>query len=189
MIEGHLEECILYTTVFANVCIFISRVSSGACQGRDNTNIWLSQSCNPEADCHSFPHDAALMMFLPTMCLHFIWRGVRFTSVLIGYMVGISALIYAIIAVDKGYIQIYTLLYSLVFPAISYEMERFMRMSFINHMMLAEVYSDNMSRIEGEQMRAIVGNMVSKYDEVDHTIGLCIDVVNNYDIMSIRHMT
>jgi len=81
------------------------------------------------------------------------------------------------------------LLYSLVFPAISYEMERFMRMSFINHMIFAEVYSDNVSRIEGEQMRAIVGNMVSKNDEVDHTIGLCIDVVNNYDIMSIRHMT
>ena len=49
---------------------------------------------------------------------------------------------------------------SFVFPVISYEMERFMCMSFINHMMLAEVFSDNMSRIEGEQMRAIVENMV-----------------------------
>ena len=35
-----------------------------------------------------------------------------------------------------------------------------MRMSFINHMMLAEVFSDNMNRMEGEQMRSIVGNMV-----------------------------
>jgi hypothetical protein len=75
-------------------------------------------------------------------------------------MIGIVVLIYDIIAVDKGYIQIYTLLYSFVFPMISYEMERFMRMSFINHMMLAEVFSDNMSKIESEQMRAIVGNMV-----------------------------
>jgi hypothetical protein len=80
--------------------------------------------------------------------------------VLIGYMIGIVVLIYAIIAVDKGYIQIYTLLYSFIFPAISYEMERFMRTSFINHTMLAEVFSDNMSKIESEQMRAIVGNMV-----------------------------
>jgi len=160
VIEGHLEDCILYTTVFANGCIFISRVSSGACPSRDNSNIWLSQSCNPVVECHSFPHDAALMLFLPTVCLHFVWRGVRFASVLFGYMIGIVALIYAIIAVDKGYIQIYTLLYSFVFPAISYEMERFMRMSFINHMMLAEVFSDNMCKIEGEQMRAIVGNMV-----------------------------
>jgi len=159
-IEGRLEDCILYATVFANACIFVSRVSSGACPSQDNSNIWLSQSCNPVVECHSFPHDAALILFLPTVCLHFIWRGVRFTSVLIGYMIGIAALIYAIIAVDKGYIQIYTLLYSFVFPAISYEMERFMRMSFINHMMLAEVFSDNMSKIEGEQMRAIVGNMV-----------------------------
>ena len=159
-VDGHLEECILYTAVFANACVFISRVSSGACEGRDNSSIWLSQSCNPEVECHSFPHDVTLMLFLPTMCLHFIWRGVRFTSVLIGYMIGIVVLIYGIIAVDKGYTQIHTLLYSFVFPAISYEMERFMRMSFINHMMLAEVFSDNMSRIEGEQMRAIVGNMV-----------------------------
>ena len=75
-------------------------------------------------------------------------------------MIGIAAVIYAIITVDKGYIQMYTLLYAFVFPAISYEMERFMRMSFINHMMLAEVFSDNMNRMEGEQMRSIVGNMV-----------------------------
>ena len=161
MSEGQLEEFILYTTILANAFIFISRVSSGACKGNDGSNLWLSQSCNPVAVCHSFPHDAVLMMFLPTMCLHFIWRGVRFTSAIISYMIGIAALIYAIIAVDKGYIQIFTLLYAFIFPAISYEMERFMRMSFINHMMLAEVYSDNMNRMEGEQMRSIVGNMVS----------------------------
>ena len=186
-IEGHLEECILYTAVFANTFIFISRVSSGACQGQDASSIWLSQSCNPVVECHSFPHDALLMLFLPTLCLHFIWRGVRFTSVLIAYLIGIAALIYAIIAVDKGYIQIYTLLYSFVFPVISYEMERFMRMSFINHMMLAEV-SDNMSKIESEQMRAIVGNMVrikpiysrTSVVYIEHQPLLLIDIDNDY---------
>jgi hypothetical protein len=102
-------------------------------------------------------------------------------------MIGIAALIYAIIAVDKGYIQIYTLLYSFVFPVISYEIERFMRMSFINHMMLAEV-SDNMSKIESEQMRAIVGNMVrikpiysrTSVVYIQHQPLLLIDIDNDY---------
>jgi hypothetical protein len=63
-----------------------------------------------------------------------------------------------------------------------------MRMSFINHMMLAEVFSDNMSKIEGEQMRAIVGNMVrikpiysrTSVVYIEHQPLLLIDIDNDY---------
>ena len=79
---------------------------------------------------------------------------------MIAYFISFLAIIYAIISVD-GYVQIYTLLYFLVFPTISVEMERFMRMSFINHMVLKEVFIADQKRMETEQMRSIIGNMVT----------------------------
>ena len=76
--QGRLEEFLLFGSLAANTCIFIARVLSGACPGNIGSNIWLSQSCNPVANCHSFPHEAAFMMFLPTMCLHLFGGGLHF---------------------------------------------------------------------------------------------------------------
>ena len=160
MTKGRFEEFLIFVVTVVNILIFISRVVAGACPAEREKSIWLSQSCNPEASCGSFPQDAMLMLFMPPMILHLVWRGVRFSSVILAYFAGMVATFYAIYTVEGGVLQIYTLIYSFGFVIMSYEIERFMRISFVNHVSLLAEQSDRIDRIEAMQMRSILGNMV-----------------------------
>ena len=160
MTKGRCEEALLFLVTLVDILIFISRVFAGPCPRERENSIWLSQSCNPVANCSSFPQDAMLMLFMPPMILHSVWRGVQFLSVVSAYFAGMLTLVYAICTVEGGYLQMYTILYSFSFVIIAYEMERFMRISFLNNVSLLAEQNDRINRLEAKQMRAILGNMV-----------------------------
>jgi hypothetical protein len=83
--KGHIEENIMVAATIANASIFLGRVTADACP--DNVTLWASQACNPVAKCHSFPNDAALLLFLPTTILQFTTRGISFSYVIIAYLI------------------------------------------------------------------------------------------------------
>lgn len=145
----HLEDLLIVGGVVANTATFLARVTAGQCPDTSASSIWLSQGCNPVAKCHSFPHDAVLMLLLPPLMLQCLWRGMNYHLVMCAYLVGAAAIAYAIYVTD-GAIQMYTLLYTTGFMVVSHEVERFMRSMFIAKMMLAES-SNRQLVLQGEK--------------------------------------
>ena len=117
-------------------CIAVSfylyaRVIEGACPSE--TSIWLSQQCNPVARAGAIPQDAVLACYLTPVISQFLFKCVRFRTIVLGWAMMTGIVTRCIILVN-GWVEIYTILYSFFFLYINFEVERFMRVAYAQTM-------------------------------------------------------
>ena len=106
----------------------LARVNAGQCPSM--TNIWLSQSCNPVAISGSIPHDGVILLYSIPISVQIAFRGISFEALIFIWLLVNFFLIFAFVQVD-GWLQIWTIIYSLFFMNISFEVERLMRVAFV----------------------------------------------------------
>jgi hypothetical protein len=166
----HLEDTICVISIICNALVLFGRVNAGQCP--DVTDIWSSQLCNPEASCHSFPHDMVLMLYGNPLLCQVLFKGTSIYAVMTGYMLSIASVLYSLLAVD-GRLQIYSVIYVIIFVTCSSEIERWMRISFVRHHVLEHIRTKTKEKeladqkrfadMEKDQMRNIMGNVVCFY--------------------------
>lgn len=122
-----LDLVTILSVVTAGVYLF-ARVEGGQCPSE--TNIWLSQQCNPVGRAGSIPEDTVLLNYLMPVIAQVVFKGVRFRTIVIAWAVATACVTGAICSI-QGWVQIYTILYSVFFLYISYEIERFMRVAYV----------------------------------------------------------
>ena len=134
----HLQDMFVYVVAMSNSCILLGRVLTGQCP--DNTTLFMSQRCNPLADHHGIPFEIVLIMYGAPLICHIIFRGTSIWSVLIAIVICCCTIVTALVIVD-GWMQTYTVIFSIVYISIVVEMERWMRIAFIRRQLLLETTS------------------------------------------------
>jgi hypothetical protein len=126
-----------YSVEFANTVSSIAtglflyaRVVAGDCESR--TNIWESQMCNPVASANSIPHDQVMLCYLLPILLQLTFKR---TSIRVAILQWVISTIFVIVSIAhvNGWLQLWTIVYSVFFLCISCEIERFFRSSFLLH--------------------------------------------------------
>ena len=142
---GKIEDFIAVGGIVVIGMYLIARVHAGQCA--ESTNIWESQTCNPVADSGSIPHDEVLLLYAIPIACQSILRGISVRALIISWALVLSFVVYSIMEV-KGWLEIWTVLYSILFINISCETERFNRVMFIQSKALAH---DTDRRLESEK--------------------------------------
>ena len=106
----------------------LARVNAGQC--KDISDIWSSQSCNPVASLRALPHDEILLLYAIPLSAQIAFRGITVEALAICWVFVIFFVLYSLIRVE-GWIQLWTVLYSIIFINISFEIERLMRVTFV----------------------------------------------------------
>jgi signal transduction histidine kinase len=122
-----LDAVAVMSSVVIGIYLY-ARVDQGQCAS--STNIWLSQQCNPVADSGSIPEDTVIGCYLVPIVAQLLFKGARFRTIVFCWVLETAFVTGAIIRV-QGWVQIYTILYSFFFLYISYEVERFMRVAYV----------------------------------------------------------
>jgi signal transduction histidine kinase len=154
-----VEDFVVVGTTWMLSAIFLGRVSMGACP--DNVSIWEAQRCNPVANSHSFPQDDVISMYGVPLFLQFLLRGTSLRGVLLSYGVAFAAVVYAMVAVE-GYLQCYSILNLLVFPIMSVELERWMRVAFVRHKLVVESRETAIAAAENETKQVILSALAAQ---------------------------
>ena len=106
----------------------LARVNVGECSSP--TSIWLSQTCNPVASSRSIPHDEVLLLYSSPISVQIAFRGISVEALVICWICVNFFVIYSVVQVE-GWLQLWTIVYTLVFMNISYEIEKLMRVTFV----------------------------------------------------------
>ena len=125
---GRIVDVLALLATITMGLYLLARVDAGQCASM--TDIWLSQTCNPVAISRSIPHDGVILLYSIPISAQVAFRGVSFEALLLIWLIVICFLIYAFARVE-GWLQIWTIAYSLFFMNISYEVERLMRVAFV----------------------------------------------------------
>lgn len=104
-----------------------ARVEAGQCHS--TRNLWTSQSCNPYANDRSIPHDQTILCFLAPTISQLLVKGARFQIILLSWVTSTIFVVVSIVYV-RGWAELWTALYSLLFLCIIIEVERLMRFSY-----------------------------------------------------------
>ena len=142
---GKIEDFIGIGSIVVVGTSLIARVHAGQCA--ELTNIWESQTCNPVADSGSIPHDEVLLLYAIPIACQSILRGISVRALMISWALALFFVVYSIVEV-KGWLQSWTILYSILFINISCETERFNRVMFIQSKALAH---DTDRRLKSEK--------------------------------------
>ena len=131
-----IEEALpLFTSVSIGLYL-IARVQAGQCA--PSTTIWLSQSCNPVGDCGSIPHDTVILSYATPLIFQLALKGIRFHMIIISWCAS-TAFVLAAMLITQGYMQLWTVLYSLLFLYIICEIERIFRISYLQYIKFMKV--------------------------------------------------
>ena len=203
---GKIEDllCIIGTLNFG--LYLLARVYAGQCTG--STDIWKSQSCNPVAGCNSIPHDQVILVYAVPIASQIIMRGVSVYALTIVWLSAVIFVILAIIHVE-GYQQLWTILYSAIFMNISYEMERSLRVGFVqrreiisaedlkrkqgakfallalknsHELELLQISTENekkMRELESFHLRSLMGNVAHDLKTPLHSIEVDLEVLHD----------
>ena len=107
-----------------------ARVVAGQCH--DVKNLWTVQSCNPYAVNYSIPHDQTILCFLSPTISQLLVKGARFQIILLSWAIS-TIFVVVSIAYVRGWPELWTALYSLLFLCITVEVERLMRFSYAQY--------------------------------------------------------
>ena len=125
---GRIEDVLGLLCTVAVGMNLIARVHEGQCA--ENISVWSSQSCNPLAYAHSIPHDQIFVMYgLPIGC-QIVMRGLSVEALMTCWLVTVILVIY-IVSYVKGSEEIWTVLCSIGFMFLSFEVERLLRQSYV----------------------------------------------------------
>jgi len=124
----------------------IARVTAGQCP---SFGMWFFQQCNPLVLLRSIPHDQVLFI-----AAQIVFRGIKFSTVLVCYAVSFSCVLYSIICV-QGWNDIWTLVYITILINIAFEFERWMRISFLRTLATRHEEKIKIEAIVAEQTSAM----------------------------------
>jgi hypothetical protein len=102
--------------------LLIGRMAAGQCPS--NTTMWTSQNCNNIAVRNSVPIDSILFCYLCPVIAQLLLRGIRFKTIILCWIIDTAFVIAASIYVRGNY-HVYTVLISLCFLYIPFEIERY----------------------------------------------------------------
>lgn len=123
--KQYLDEFFLIiVTLFMGFTLY-ARVRVGTCP---DTDVWNSQGCNPYAN--GTPTDAVLLCYISPILVQLLFKGIRITTIILSWAVSTIFIIISIVHVN-AYTEIWTILYSLFFLFIMSEIERIMRVSYL----------------------------------------------------------
>jgi signal transduction histidine kinase len=148
--------------------LLIGRMVAGQCPS--NTTMWTSQNCNNVAVRNSVPIDNILACYLCPVTAQLLLRGIRFKTIILCWIIGIAFVIAAIIFVE-GHYHVYTILFSLTFLYIPFEIERFMRISYaqqqeLKNQVIRERLREDKKRIdERERLETDLRDLQSVYEK------------------------
>lgn len=125
-----MEKIVPITLSMSTGLYLYARVRAGQCE--DISDIWITQSCNPFADSLSIPHDQTILCYLTPLLSQLLIKGAPFHVILLGWLISVSFISASLIHV-KGWPELWTLLYSLFFLYLITEIERLMRISFLQN--------------------------------------------------------
>ena len=106
----------------------IARVDAGQCESI--TNIWHSQTCNPVAGLRSIPLDTVLLLYSFPISAQIAFRGISMEALSISWLGVVFCVLYSVVQV-QGWLELWTIWYTLFFINISFEIERLMRVTFV----------------------------------------------------------
>ena len=128
--KHRLDEIIPVAISITTGLFLYARVRAGRCDDLDN--IWVTQSCNPVADCFSIPHDQVIITYMSPVICQLIFKGVRFHIILLCWAISTTFVVISIACAQAGR-QVWTIAYSPLFLFAVYESERMMRLSFLQN--------------------------------------------------------
>ena len=100
----------------------LARVAAGQCL--DSDDIWKSQSCNPVALARSLPHDQVIICYLLPILVQLTVKGAKVQMAVFQWLIASIFVSICLVVVD-GWLQIWTLIYSIFFLHITFEIEQF----------------------------------------------------------------
>jgi signal transduction histidine kinase len=139
--------------------LLIGRIVNGQCP--PNTTMWTSQNCNNVAVRNSVPIDNMFACYLCPVIAQLLLRGVRFKTIILTWIIGVAFVIAAVIFVNGEY-HVYTVLISLFFLYIPFEIERFMRIAFAqqqelkNKVIKERLLEDKKRLVEKERLEDVL---------------------------------
>lgn len=189
---GRIEDVIGILGTLVHGIYLLARVYSGVCE--ESTNMFNSQYCNPVAGSNSIPHDQVLLLYaIPIVC-QCLFRGISVQAIVTSWIATILFVLFALIEV-KGWLQIWTLAYSIIFMNISHEIERSYRVMYVQRMKVE--YSAKVTErhklntqakslsIEAElrerehlQLRSLMGNVAHDLKTPLHSFEADLEVLN-----------
>lgn len=93
-------------------------------------------------------------MFLSPLVVQIVWRGLSLKGVIFAHLVSVASISYAIYAV-KGDKQMYSLLFMGLLIGLSLELERMMRISFVQHKQLEEAGEKRIAEINQQHQKDV----------------------------------
>ena len=138
---------------------FLGRVAAGSCP--PGTHIWDAQRCNTVAASQSFPQDDVIIMYAMPVCFQLLLRGISLPVALASYCIALASVIYAMVAVG-GYLQWYSIQYILIFPIMSVELERWMRVSFVRHKLVVDSRQTAVAAAENETKQVLLAALAAQ---------------------------
>jgi signal transduction histidine kinase/CheY-like chemotaxis protein len=125
---GRIEDTLGILCVLVVGTNLVARMHQGQCD--ESISIWDSQSCNPLADAGSVPTDQILVLYAIPIGCQIVMRGLSAEALLVSWLGSIGFVLYCVIYV-KGWLHVWTIVYSVAFLTLSFEVERLLRQSYI----------------------------------------------------------
>ena len=145
---GRVEDVIAWFGITLISLYLIARVVAGQCES--TTNIWASQKCNPVAFAHSLPHDHVILLYSTPLVAQIVLKNVSVQCLALLWSIISASVLYCIIALE-AWLQMYSLLYVIVFVNISYEVERLTRVAFLHNKEMLTVEREKMQSLKLQQ--------------------------------------
>lgn len=107
--------------------ILFGRVFNGQC---DSLNIWNSQTCNPMAAAGSIPTDQVILLYLSPVICQFCLRAVSIQAMFFSWVISV-AFVFASVAHVGVWLELWTIMYSVLFLSIGFTYDKFARLIFL----------------------------------------------------------
>ena len=189
---ANIEDVLVVNGTFMVGFYLLARVWAGECDSL--SNAWESQRCNPYASAKSIPGDQVMLLYLVPLMAQSIIRGVSIQALFLSWAANITFVIIATAHVG-GYLELWTIMYSIIFVNISYVIERLMRISFVQSratiaavqlsskvaLDLLELSNENDRKLKAKEMnqlRSLMGNVAHDLKTPLHSIEADLEVLN-----------
>ena len=181
---GRIEDIVTITSTLMVGLYLLARVGAGQCAA--GTNIWDSQACNPTGSLDSIPNDELVFLYAVPIAAQSVMRGISIGALIVCWALVVFFVAYALMELN-GWLEVWSLLYSIIFMNISCEMERFNRVIFIQSKVVARSidcrnslgrilkgkYAEDerkMKEQETLQLRSLMGNVAHDMKTPLHSI-------------------
>lgn len=108
----------------------LGRVVRGPCI--ENVSLWEAQRCNPVASSHALPQDHVIYLFMMPIIVQSVVNGMTYRGTLLCWSISTLFTIISIVKV-QGWLEVWSLLSSLVILVVIYKYEKLARLTFVHN--------------------------------------------------------